>query len=53
MVCSNGNSVYVEEKKRTYGLFDTTEPFIKGSYYDFSSEEFKMISCGKAVINMH
>ena len=53
MFCSGGNSICDEEKGYTYGLFYATNPFIKDSYCDFSSEEFKMISCGKAVINMH
>ena len=53
MVCSGGNSICDKGEGYTSGLFDVTNAFIKDSYYDFLSEEFKMISCGKAVINMH
>ena len=51
IVCTNGNTIY-DKVKRTYGLFDTTNHFKKGYYYDFPSEEFKMISCGRGICNM-
>ena len=52
IVCIGGNSICDEEKIKVL-FFDGTSPFIKDSYYDFLSEELKMIYYGKAVINMH
>ena len=52
MVCSRGNSICDEEKGYTYGLFDANNPSIKDSYFNFLSEEFKMISCGGGICDI-
>ena len=51
IVCTDGNTI-CDEKKCKGGLFDANNHLVKNSYYDFLSEEFKMISCGKGICNI-
>ena len=52
MVCTDGNTIYDEEKGYICGLFDAFATFEKDSKNDFLSEEFKMISCGRGIYNI-
>ena len=51
IVCTDGNTI-CDEKECKGGLFDANNHLVKTSYYDFLSEEFKMISCGKGICNI-